>query len=187
MTLLHTIDKQFLIKTWWVLLAFIWVQILVAQLVWEEQIQMRIQQAWVRAPLALITYKTFSVIIAPLSGSVMYLLAWWLFGVREWLMYAAIWNFFGMSFAYRIGKKYWKKATWWFVGKESTKEIDHLLSHLTNKKTFVITRCVLLPLEDLINFASGMARVPYWWFISISMTIVTVLSLIVVFFWSVIM
>jgi membrane protein DedA with SNARE-associated domain len=66
-------------------------------------------------------------------------------------------------------------------------EITHLMSHLHDKKTFIITRCVLLPLEDLINFASGMVRVPFVWFIVSSMIIVTALSTVIIFFGDLVM
>jgi len=39
----------------------------------------------------------------------------------------------------------------------------------------LIVRVVLFPLEDLLNFVAGMARVPFWWFFLVSMVITTLL------------
>ena len=62
------------------------------------------------------------------------------------------------------------------------KEIKHLISHLTNIKTFTITRIILFPLEDLINYASGMSKISYARFFVISIVIVTAFSLVPIFF-----
>jgi membrane protein DedA with SNARE-associated domain len=86
-----------------------------------------------------------------------------------------------MSFAYWVGKQYGDTAVKRFVGKQAMKEVTHLLSHLQDKKTFVLSRIILMPLEDLINFASGMAKLNYWWFISVSMIVVTAVSTVVIF------
>lgn len=183
MKILHDIDTKYLIRAWLILVWFIILQVWLSRLIGEERIAQRVESSWIRAPLVLIIYKTFSVIIAPLSGSVMYLIAWGLFGVRRWVIYGAIGNFFGMSFAYWVGREYWDKAVKRFVGEQAMKEVTHLLSHLQDKKTFVLSRVILMPLEDLINFASGMARLNYWWFISVSMIVVTLVSTVVIFLW----
>lgn len=183
----HHIDKKFLIRSWIVLWAMILLQLWLSKLIGEEVIRGWVEQAWIRGPIILILYKTFSVVIAPLSWSVMYLIAWWLFGVRWWVVYGAIGNFLGMSLAYWIGYRYGEQAVGWLIGKNAMQEITHLTSHLHDKKTFIVTRCVLLPLEDLINFASGMVRVPYLWFIVSSMIIVTALSSLIIFFGDLVM
>lgn len=181
MSLLHNIDKKYLIRAWVILAIMIILQLLLSRWIGEETIKQRVESAGIRAPIVLIAYKTFSVVIAPLSGSVMYLVAWGLFGVWRGLLYWAIGNLLWMSLAYWIGHKRGHQAVWRLVGQSAMQEIQHLMGHLHDKKTFVITRCILLPLEDLINFASGMAKIPFLWFIVSSMIIVTTLSLIIVY------
>ena len=176
------IDRKYLVRWWVILLLIIILQVWLSRLIWEETIRWWVDSVGIWAPLALIAYKTFSVVIAPLSGSVMYLVAWGLFGVRWWVLYGAVGNFLGMTLAYWIWRQYGDDAVRRLVGASASRQIEWLIDRLQDRKTFVITRIVLLPLEDLINFASGMARVPYWWFIGVSMVIVTVLSLVVVYF-----
>lgn len=184
---LQWINIKFIRRSFILLLAFIVLQIWLSRLIWESTIQQWVEESWVRAPAFLIVYKALSILVAPLSWSVMYLIAGWLFGTWYGLLYAAIWNFFGMTLAYWIGRRYWENAIQRFLWKKSMHQITTLLDHLQDKKTFIVSRVILMPIEDLINFASGIAKVPYWWFIMTSMVIVTLVSWWIILVWDIIM
>ena len=181
-THLHDIDKKSLSKVALVLVAFILVSLLVSRLIWEEKMAKFVEKAWIWWPLLIIAYKTSSVVVAPLSWSIVYVIAWWLYWTLRGVIYNAIWNIFWMSLAYFIWRKRWAQWVRRLLWKSNTQEVFHLIEHLKNKKTFIISRITLFPLEDLINYAAGIAKIQYWWFIIASIIITTIFSTILILF-----
>lgn len=88
-------------------------------------------------------------------------------------MYVTIGNAIGISLAYRLGYVYADRAIGWFIGKKSLEQAHDIVDKISGYWQFLTVRIVLFPLEDLLNFVAGMARVPFWWFFLVSMVITT--------------
>lgn len=124
--------------------------------------------------------KALTVVFAPLSGGVMYVLAPTLWPGWLAVFYVTIGNAIGIILAYRLGYKYADKAIGWFVWKRWLEQAHAVVDKIRGYKEFLIVRIVLFPLEDLLNFVAGMARVPFWWFFVVSMVITTLLFVLFV-------
>lgn len=179
---IHKVDTIAALKACGIILLFIWGSLFISKTIGQEKLQERVEKAGVRWPLILIFWKWFSVIFVPFSWSIIYIIAGGLYGLWKATVVGLIGNALGISISFWIGRKRWVDAISWIVGKKNVHEIKHLISHLTDVKTFTITRLVLFPLEDLINYAAGMSKISYVRFFVISIVIITAMSLLPIFF-----
>lgn len=120
-----------------------------------------------------ILLKAASVVFAPLSGGALYVVApslwsWWLA-----ILYVTIGNAIGISIAYWLGYIYADRAIGWFIGKKSLEQAHGIVDKVRGYWQFLTVRVIFFPLEDLINFVAGMAKVPFRWFFLVSMVITT--------------
>ena len=120
-----------------------------------------------------ILFKAISVVFAPLSGSVLYVLAPVLWPSWLAVLYVSIGNAIGISVAYWLGYRYGDLAIQKFVGKNHLKQAHSIIGKIHGYWKFLLFRLLFFPLEDLINFVGGMAKVPFWWFFLVSMIITT--------------
>jgi len=119
--------------------------------------------------------KALTVVFAPLSGGAMYVLAPTLWPGWLAIVYVTIGNAIGIIIAYWLWYRYADKAIQRFVWRKSLEQAHSIVDKICGYKEFLIVRVVLFPLEDLLNFVAGMARVPFWWFFLVSMVITTLL------------
>ncbi len=119
--------------------------------------------------------KALTVVFAPLSGGVLYVIAPIMWPGWLALLYVSIGNVIGISIAYWLWYRYADRAIQRFVGKKSLEQAHHIIDNISGYRQFLIVRIVFFPLEDLVNFVAGMAKVPFWWFLLVSMIITTTL------------
>lgn len=127
-----------------------------------------------RAVPLFILLKASTVVFAPLSGSVLYVIAPVMWPGWLAVFYVSVGNAIGISIAYWLGYMYADRAIKWFVGEKAVIQAHGIVDKLRGYWQFLTVRIVLFPLEDLINFVAGMAKVPFWWFFVVSMVITTI-------------
>lgn len=131
------------------------------------------------APLIIVVIKAVTIIFAPLSGTATYAIAGTLFPLWEWMLYMSIGNLLGICTTYRLGRRFWLSIIWRMFGSGGVDQTHHIIDRIRQPKTFVITRIVLFPLEDLINYVAGMAKTPFWLFLLVSMTTTSILAFVI--------
>ena len=139
-----------------------------------EYIRSLVLQAGVYAPLVFMLIKILTIVLAPMSGFPMFLLAGPLFGFVKGYLYILIADFIGTTIAFHLSRKYGTKIVYRVVPKKGKKFIKKTLSSLENWRGITITRLVL-PLQDVISYAAGLTKISYKEFI-ISSTIVKAIS-----------
>jgi uncharacterized membrane protein YdjX (TVP38/TMEM64 family) len=77
--------------------------------------------------------------------------------------------------AYWLGMDYADRIVLRLFGKKWLLQAHKIVGRVSSHWRFLVVRIVLFPLEDLINYTAGMARVPFWWFFVVSITITTIL------------
>lgn len=120
------------------------------------------------APFFLILLKAGTVIIAPLSGTVVYATAWVLFPFRKAFLYIVIGNILWMTGAFYLGRWYGDKVIIFIFWKKWDKQAHHIFDRLGNAKRLALARIILFPIEDLINYVAGMTKISYRSFLYIS-------------------
>ena len=130
--------------------------------------------------ILLVIVKASTVILAPLSGSVIYILAGTLLPFYESILWLMVGNFVWITTAYFLGRWYGDRIIAWFFGEKWTKQTHEFIDRLHEWKSFLVVRILFFNLEDFINYVAGMSRLPYLPFIIISMTISTCLMLFII-------
>jgi uncharacterized membrane protein YdjX (TVP38/TMEM64 family) len=128
-----------------------------------------------RAALLFVFLKALTVVFAPLSGGVLYVIAPVMWPGWLAVLYVSLGNAIGISIAYWLGYKYVDRAIKWFVWSKAVEQAHGIVDKIRGYWQFLTVRIVFFPLEDLINFVAGMAKVPFWWFFVVSMMITTIL------------
>ena len=156
--------------------------ILMTFYIWEEQLNTRVEKAGIRWPALIILWKSLTILIAPLSGTITYVIAWWLYWVFWWNIYNIIWNAIWISIWFWLGRIWWIDAVTRLLWKKSADMVQDITERLEDIKTLAITRVILFPLEDLINFAWWMSKIRFPIFLAISLVITTMVAIVWVWF-----
>lgn len=127
----------------------------------------------IRAPWIYVLLKAVTVVFAPLSGTALYVVVPVLWSPREAIFLTAVGNAIGISVAYFLWRYYADRIVQWLFGKKWLAQAHTIVDKISWYRKFLVVRIVLFPLEDLINYTAGMARVPFWWFFVVSMTLTT--------------
>jgi uncharacterized membrane protein YdjX (TVP38/TMEM64 family) len=101
-----------------------------------------------------------------------------LYNARGALLIGIIGNAIGITGAFFVGRWRGVCVVTRIVGKKHIQEVLHLVHHLQDMKKFTLTRIVLFPLEDFINYAAGMSHISFLHFFGISLLITTLGSVI---------
>lgn len=157
-----------------IFLAIAWLSLWLSSYISEDTIAMWMENnTW--APWIYILFKALTVVFAPLSGTTLYVLAPVLWSPFFAVLYTMIGNAIGISIAYWLWMHYADRVVQWLFGKKWLMQAHSIVDKISNYWKFLVVRIVLFPLEDLINYTAGMARVPFWWFFIVSMTLTTLL------------
>lgn len=119
------------------------------------------------APLIFITLKAATIVIAPLSGSPLYPLVGLFFGFWPGVLYVVLGDFLGYSIAFFISRVMGRRIVERFISKKDTGIIARMIEKISTGKGFfqVCLTCFALP--ELLSYAGGLSKLPYWKFISI--------------------
>lgn len=172
------IDRKAIMKLVFFSILLVLASVLVTMYIWEDKINDRVEQAGIRWPLIIIAWKALSIIIAPLSGTATYVISGWLYGVFWWNIYNIIGNAIGITVWFRLGRIWWVEAITRLIGKKSAHMVHDITTRLEDIQTLIITRIVLFPFEDLVNFAGGMSKIKFPIFLIISLIITTVVAIV---------
>ena len=175
---LSHIDKKAIYKLLWWAIILVVLSLWVTTYIGEEQIISWVERAGIWWPIVIVLWKALSVVVAPLSGTVTYVIAWWLFGVLRGSIYNLIGNALGMTIWFYVGRIWWIDVIKRIIGKKSSLIVKEITYELADLKTLIITRIVLFPLEDLINFACGMSKIRYPVFLIVSLIITSIVATI---------
>lgn len=157
-----------------IFLAIAWLSLWLSSYISEDTIAVWMENnAW--APWIYIWLKSFTIIFAPLSGTALYAIGSVLWPFQKMLIYAMIGNILWFSIVYWLGYCYADRVVQWMFGSKGLKQAHSIVDKISGYWSFLIVRIVFFPLEDLVNYTAGMAKVPFWWFLIVNIVIGTVL------------
>lgn len=126
-----------------------------------ENAQQLVQRSGHWAPLLFILCCAFSLIIAPLSGSSLFIAGGAIFGKQMGFLLSLIATVLGCSANFWISKKFGRGAVARLIGKASLAELDQYTGRVTgNRGLFYLT--LLMPLsQDIVSYAAGLTPISY--------------------------
>lgn len=135
--------------------------------------------AW--APLAFILAKSLTIIIAPLSGGVLYPLAGVLFDFRLGFLYAAIADFLGITIAFWISRLLGPDVVFRITKQEEGGLLTKILEKISTAKGFFVSCIVFIFAPELLAYTAGLSKLRYPTFIVILFPIMIIIPLLLIF------
>lgn len=154
-----------------ILLAFLIVTILYITMAFTLQIigldnaQLFIKKTGVWAPIVFIALCAISLIIAPLSGSSLFVVGGTLFGKHHAFLLSYIATLIGCSANFWISRKFGRKVAQKFIGKNNLDELDKFINKLKSRRS-ILSMIIIMPLsQDIISYAIGLTKIKYTYFL----------------------
>jgi uncharacterized membrane protein YdjX (TVP38/TMEM64 family) len=155
--------KKLVIATLFFAIAYL-IMVLILRVVGLENTHNWIKKAGVWAPLLFIIICSGSLVIAPLSGSSLFIVGGALFGKETSLILSFISNVLGCNINFWISRKLGQKAALHFIGKSNLQSLNGFLSQLKGHHS-IVYMTLLIPLsQDIVSYAIGLTEVKYWQF-----------------------
>ena len=123
--------------------------------------------AGVWAPVIFVLLKVSTIIIAPLSGSPLYPLVGLFFGFWPGVLYVALGDFLGYSAAFFISKIFGQKVVAKLISKNENGLMARMVEKIGTGKGFFQACLTCFALPELLAYAAGLSKLPYWKFILI--------------------
>lgn len=135
------------------------------KLIGLEKAQVFIQETGALAPFIFTVLCSISLILAPLSGSSLFVAGGALFGKETGFLLSFIATLVGCSSNFWISRIFGRRVALRFIGKKNFKDLDRFTRQLkSHHSVFYIT--AVMPLsQDLVSYAVGLTRVNYWTFL----------------------
>ncbi len=133
------------------------------------------------APLAFIVLKASTVIIAPLSGGPVYPLVGALFGYWPGILYTVIGDFIGYAGAFWLARLFGRKYVDKLVSDDEQGLIARIVRHMSTLKGLVHACFTFFAMPEIICYAGGLSRMPFWKFMLVLMPLGVIASSILVF------
>ena len=133
-----------------------------------ENIRETIEQLGVVGPLVYIILKASTIVISPLVGAPLYLIAGPLFGFWKGFLYSMIGDILGTTAAFYLSRLYGKRIINFFFSGRLIRLIEKVLSKIEDWKGLLYSRLVLFVLHDVISYAAGLTRIRFSTFITVS-------------------
>jgi uncharacterized membrane protein YdjX (TVP38/TMEM64 family) len=137
------------------------VMILLLRSVGLENAQQWIQRSGNWAPIIFVLLCAASLIVAPLSGSSLFIAGGALFGKETGYGLSLIASILGCSINFWISRKLGRSVVSHLIGQDSLKELDKFTGRLKgNRGVFYLT--LIMPLsQDIVSYAAGLTRISY--------------------------
>jgi uncharacterized membrane protein YdjX (TVP38/TMEM64 family) len=138
---------------------------LALQTIGLENAQLFVKKAGAWAPVVFIALCAVSLIIAPLSGSSLFVVGGTLFGKHNAFLLSYIASILGCSTNFWISRKFGRKVAQRFIGKANLDELDKFINKLKSSRS-ILYMIVIMPLsQDIVSYAIGLTKIKYTHFL----------------------
>jgi uncharacterized membrane protein YdjX (TVP38/TMEM64 family) len=130
-----------------------------------ENVQERVEDFGIFGPLIFIFLKIAAIVIAPLSGTPLYLIAGTLFGVEKGILYLIIGDAIGFTISFYISRILGKKIAIYFLSKTYMNAANKIITHIGTTKGLVQSCFVFIGFPEVVSYAAGLTKIKFRKFI----------------------
>ncbi|MEM1392531.1 MAG: VTT domain-containing protein [Cyanobacteria bacterium P01_H01_bin.150] len=138
---------------------------LALQTIGLDNAQMFIEETGVWAPIVFIILCAVSLIVAPLSGSSLFVVGGTLFGKHDAFLFSYIASIIGCSTNFWISRKLGRKVAQRFIGKANLEELDKFIGKLKSSRSILYMILIMPFSQDIVSYAIGLTRIKYTHFL----------------------
>jgi uncharacterized membrane protein YdjX (TVP38/TMEM64 family) len=144
-----------------------------ARFIGIEYIRGLVQKSGPFGPLIFILAKISTIVVAPLGGSFLYLLAGPLFGFWKGVAFILAGDIIGGTTAFFLSRRFGRKVLHYFLSEHGMEYIDDILYHMGTWKGFVVTRIIFIGMYDVVSYAAGLSTLSYAHYLIITVVMST--------------
>jgi uncharacterized membrane protein YdjX (TVP38/TMEM64 family) len=141
---------------------------LVLQAIGPERLQAFVVSAGPLAPVAYVLLKASTLVVTPLSGTPLRLVAGALFGFWEGVALSVLAGVLGGSINFWIARRFGRSVVARLLGAQTLGRVEPMLDRLANWKALALARVVLAPLWDVLSYGVGLTRLRYRTYLSVA-------------------
>jgi uncharacterized membrane protein YdjX (TVP38/TMEM64 family) len=144
-----------------VLVATYAVMVLLLRAIGMENVHQMIHQTGIWAPIIFVILCAFSLVIAPLSGSSLYIVGGALFGKEVGFLLGLLATILGCSINFWISRKLGRKVASRFIGESHLDELDKFIQEIKSHHSIFYIALVMPLAQDMVSYAIGLTKVKY--------------------------
>ena len=138
---------------------------LALQTIGLDNAQLLVKKTGVWAPIVFVALCAASLIIAPLSGSSLFVVGGTLFGKHNAFLLSYIASIIGCSANFWISRKLGRKVAQRLIGKANLEELDKFTNKLKSSRS-ILYMILIMPLsQDIVSYAIGLTKIKYTYFL----------------------
>ena len=168
----------------------IWFVIVVALFVFSikmirsGELQTELASFGIWTPIILILLKASTLVIAPLGGTPLYLLAGALFGNVNGLLLALLGDLLGSTICFYLSRIYGQKALGFFAGSQNVERVLKTVNIISTTRSFSKARLGFVSMPELLAYAAGLSKISFWKFTIVNILFYIPVDIVLVFFGS---
>lgn len=136
------------------------------------------------APLLVLVLKMTTLVVAPLGGTPLYVLAGGVFGTKVGFLICFLGDILGSSVCFWLSRRYGVKVLSIFAGSQNVDKVLKTVSIINNTSSFVKARVGFASMPELLAYAAGLSRLNFWRFSFINALFYLPVDIALVFFGS---
>lgn len=137
------------------------VMVLLLRTIGLENAHQFIQQSGGWSPLIFVILCALSLIIAPLSGSSMYIVGGTLFGKEQALLLSFIASILGCSANFWISRRMGRGMVARLIGKNHLEDLDRFTGRLEGHRGILYLTLIMPLAQDMFSYAAGLTPLSY--------------------------
>ncbi|MDJ0693900.1 MAG: VTT domain-containing protein [Mastigocoleus sp. MO_167.B18] len=126
-----------------------------------EKAQIWIENTGNWAPILFVVLCIISLILAPLSGSSLFIAGGALFGKEFAFILSFIALIIGCSINFWISKKFGRPVVCRLLGKKNLEELDKFISRLKSRHSILYITFIMPLSQDIVSYAVGLTKIRY--------------------------
>lgn len=156
--------KKILLVIFFVIILYL-IMALALQTIGLDNAQQFVRKAGVWAPVVFIALCAVSLILAPLSGSSLFVVGGTLFGKHNAFLLSYIASILGCSANFWISRKFGRRVAQRLIGKANLDELDKFINKLKSSSS-ILYMIIIMPLsQDIVSYAIGLTKIKYTQFL----------------------
>ena len=148
------------------------------------ELQSEVASFGIFAPLLVLVLKMSTLIVAPLGGTPLYVLAGAIFGTTKGFLITFLGDILGSAVCFWLSRKFGVRVLNLFAGTQNIEKILKTVSIIDNTKSFIKARVGFMSMPELLAYASGLSRINFWKFSLINALFYAPVDIVLVFFGS---
>lgn len=126
-----------------------------------ENAQNFVRRAGAWAPLIFVVLCSLSLIVAPFSGSSLFVAGGALFGKETGFILSYVATLVGCSTNYWISRKLGREVVSRFIGKKNLDELDSFINRLKSQQSIFYIILIMPLSQDIVSYAVGLTKIKY--------------------------